>query len=167
MEPLLILEDLMKEPDFLLTSINSIALNGSLTQQQQQISRRIITTQQSQPQQTQPQVSQTKTGAVEVLLKELNDFKKRVQQLEDQRPQPKTDHLELNLIRIPLTIQIVTTESSMTIPNQNGLGSDYKHIDNRKGKKKQYSLLRYTHTKSLFQDYQFIRKDTIVIVIML
>ena len=135
MEPILTLDDLLKEPDLLSTAINSIAPDGSLTQQQQQQPN--VQTYYYQPQPTQPQVSQPKTGAVEVLLKEMNDLKKRVQQLEDQKPQRKTDPLELNPIRIPLTIEIVTTESSMTIPNQSGLGSHSKHIDNPKRKRKQ------------------------------
>ena len=41
--------------------------------------------QQSHQPQAQPQVSQPKTGAVEVLLNEVNDLKKRVQQEKDQR----------------------------------------------------------------------------------
>ena len=137
MEPILTLDDLLKEPDLLSTAINSIAPDGSLTQQQQQPNVQTYYYHPQQPQPTQPHVSQPKTGAVEVLLKEMNDLKKRVQQLEDQKPQRKTDPLELNPIRIPLTIEIVTTESSMTIPNQSGLGSHSKHIDNPKRKKKQ------------------------------
>lgn len=136
MEPLLTLDDLMKEPDLLSTAINSIAPDGSLTQQQQPNVQTYYYHPQP-TQQTQPQVSQPKTGAVEVLLKEINDLKKRVQQLEDQKPQRKSDPLELNPIKIPLTIEIVTTESSMTIPNQSGLGSHSKHIDNPKRKRKQ------------------------------
>ena len=127
MEPLSTLDDLMQEPDLLSTAINSISSDGSLTQQQQP-KVQIYYYHPQQPQQTQPQVSQ---------LKEINDLKKRVQQLEDQRPQRKTDPLELNPIRIPLTIEIVTTESSMTIPNQNGLGPHSKHIDDTKRKRKQ------------------------------
>ena len=139
MEPILTLDDLLKEPDLLSTAINSIAPDGLLAQQQQQQQPNVQTYyyHPQQPQPTQPQVSQPKTGAVEVLLKEMNDLKKRVQQLEDQKPQRKTDPLELNPIRIPLTIEIVTTESSMTIPNQSGLGSHSKHIDNPKRKRKQ------------------------------
>ena len=137
MEQLLTLDDLMKEPDLLSTAINSIAPDGSLTQQQQQPNVQTCYYHPQQPQQTQPQVSQPKTGAVEVLLKEMNDLKKRVQQLEDQKTQRKSDPLELNPIRIPLTIEIVTTESSMTIPNQSGLGSHSKQIDNPKRKRKQ------------------------------
>ena len=137
MEPILTLDDLLKEPDLLSTAINSIAPDGSLTQQQQQPNVQTYYYHPQQPQQTQPQVSQPQTGAVEVLLKEMNDLKKRVQQLEDQKTQRKSDPLELNSIRIPLTIEIVTTESSMTIPNQSGLGSHNKHIDNPKRKRKQ------------------------------
>ena len=127
MEPLLTLDDLMQEPDLLSTAINSISPEGSLTQQQKP-KVQIYYYHPQQPQQTQPQVSQ---------LKEINDLKKRVQQLEDQRPQRKTDPLELNPIRIPLTIEIATTESSMTIPNKNRLGPHSKHIDNPKRKRKQ------------------------------
>ena len=83
MEPLLTLDDLMKEPDLLSTAINSIAPDGSLTQQQQPNVQTYYYHPQ-QPQQTQPYVPQPKTGAVEVLLKEMNDLKNRVQQLEDQ-----------------------------------------------------------------------------------
>ena len=136
MEPILTLDDLLKEPDLLSTAINSIAPDGSLTQQQQPNVQTYYYHPQ-QPKPTQPQVSQPKTGAVEVLLKEMNDLKKRVQHLEDQKTQRKSDPLELNPIRIPLTIEIVTTESSMTIPNQSGLGSHSKHIDNPKRKRKQ------------------------------
>ena len=136
MEPLLTLDDLMKEPDLLSTAINSIAPDGSLTQQQQpNVKTYYYHPQQSQ--QTQPHVPQPTTEVVEVLLKEMNDLKKRVQQLEDQKPQRKTDPLELNPIRIRLTIETVTTESSITIPNQSGLGWHSKHIDNPKRKKKQ------------------------------
>ena len=135
MEPLLTLDDLMKEPDLLSTAINTIATDGSLTQQQQpNVQTYYYHPQQSQLQQTQPQVSQPKTGAVEVLLKELNDLKKRVQQLEDQKQQRPMD---LNPIRIPLTIEVMTPESSVTVPTQNGLGSHSKNIDNSKRKKKQ------------------------------
>ena len=95
MEPILTLDDLLKEPDLLSTAINSIAPDGSLTQQQQQPNVQTYYYHPQQPQPTQPQVSQPKTGAVEVLLKEMNDLKKRVQQLEDQKPQRKTDPLEL------------------------------------------------------------------------
>ena len=101
MEPILTLDDLLKEPDLLSTAINSIAPDGSLTQQQQQPNVQTYYYHPQQPQPTQPHVSQPKTGAVEVLLKEMNDLKKRVQQLEDQKPQRKTDPLELNPIRIP------------------------------------------------------------------
>ncbi|MES9994409.1 MAG: hypothetical protein ABW098_20860 [Candidatus Thiodiazotropha sp.] len=123
----------MKEPDLLSTAINSIATDGSLTQQQQPTPQTYYYhPQQSLPQQTHPQVSQPKTGAVEVLLKELNDLKKRVQQLEDQKQHRP---MELNAVRIPLTIEIMTTETSVTVPN--GMGMHSKNIDNSKRKKKQ------------------------------
>lgn len=135
MEPILTLDDLMKEPDLLSTAINSIATDGSLTQQQQPTPQTYYYhPQPSLPQQTQPQVSQPKTGAVEVLLKELNDLKKRVQQLEDQKQHRP---MELNAVRIPLTIEIMTTETSVTVPNQSGMGMHSKNIDNSKRKKKQ------------------------------
>ena len=129
MEPSLTLDDMINNPDILLSAVNE-TFAGDMTQQY--YTPQTPSTYIPQPLQQMPQ-QQSKTQVIEVLLKELNKLRSRVKKLEElsqQRSQQQT--LEIPPIQIPIRLDIMTNDQETS---QNvGVGKATKKIKMTKKK---------------------------------
>ena len=108
MEPSLTLDDMINNPDILLSAVNETFANDMT---QQYYTPQTPSTYIPQPVQQMPQKQQSKTQVIEVFLKELNELRSRVKKLEDlsqQRAQQQT--LEIPPIQIPIRLDIMTND---------------------------------------------------------
>ena len=80
MEPSLTLDDMINDPDILLSAVNE-TFAGDMTQQY--YTSQTTSTYIPQPIQQMPQKQQSKTQVIEVLLKELNELRSSVKKLEE------------------------------------------------------------------------------------
>ena len=130
MEPSLTLDDMINDPDILLSAVNE-TFAGDMTQQY--YTSQTTSTYIPQPIQQMPQKQQSKTQVIEVLLKELNELRSRVKKLEElsqQRSQQQT--LEIPPIHIPVRLDIMTNDQETS---QNvGVGKATKKIKMSKKK---------------------------------
>ena len=130
MEPSLTLNDMINDPDILLSAVNE-TFAGDMTQQY--YTPQTTSTYIPQPIQQMPQKQQSKTQVIEVLLKELNELRSRVKKLEElsqQRSQQQT--LEIPPIHIPIRLDILTNDQETS---QNvGVGKATKKIKMSKKK---------------------------------
>ena len=124
MEPSLTIDDMINNPDLLLSAVNE-TFASDMTQQyyMPQTPSAYI----PQPVQQMLQKQQSKTQVIEVLLKELNELRSRVKNLEElsqQRAQQQP--LEMPSIQIPIRLDITTNDQDTS---QNiGVGKATKKI---------------------------------------
>ena len=108
MEPSLTLDDMINNPDILLSAVNETFAND-MTQQYYTPQTPSTYIPQPEPVQQMPQKQQSKTRVIEVLLKEVNELRSRVKKLEElsqQRAQHQS--LEIPPIQIPIRLDIMT-----------------------------------------------------------
>ena len=152
MEPSLTLDDMINNPDILLSAVNETFANDMT---QQYYTPQTPSTYIPQPVQQMPQKQQSKTQVIEVFLKEVNELRSRVKKLEElsqQRAQHQT--FEIQPIQIPIRLDIMTNDQETS---QNvGVGKATKKIKND-----QEEVLEITRqsTNSPFQGYHFPRKN--------
>ena len=124
MESSLTIDDMINNPDLLLSAVNGTFASDTT---QQYYTTQTPSAYIPQPVQQMLQKQQTKTQVIEVLLKELNELRSRVKNLEEmsqQRAQQQT--LEIPSIQIPIRLDITTNDqdTSQTI----GVGKATKKI---------------------------------------
>ena len=103
MEPSLTLDDMINNPDILLSAVNETFANDMT---QQYYTPQTPSTYIPQPVQQMPQKQQSKTQVIDVFLKELNELRSRVKKLEElsqQRSQQQT--FEIQPIQIPIRLK--------------------------------------------------------------
>ena len=124
MEPSLTLDDMINNPDILLSAVNEAFANDMT---QQYYTPQTPSTYIPQPVQQMPQKQQSKTQVIEVLLKELNELRSRVMKLEELSQQRSQQHtLEIPPIQIPIRLDIMTNDQETS---QNvGVGKATKKI---------------------------------------
>ena len=127
MEPSLKLDDMINNPDILLSAVNETFANDMT---QQYYTLQTPSTYIPQPVQQMPQKQQSKTQVIEVLLKEVNELRSRVKKLSQQRAQQQT--IEIQPIQIPIRLDIMTNDQETS---QNvGVGKATKKIKMTKKK---------------------------------
>ena len=124
MEPSLTIDDMINNPDLLLSAVNETFASDT-TQQYNTPQTPLAYI--PQPVQQMLQKQQSKTQVIEVLLKELNELRSRVKNLEElsqQRAQQQP--LEMPSIQIPIRLDITTNDQDTS---QNiGVGKATKKI---------------------------------------
>ena len=130
MEPSLTLDDMINNPDILLSAVNETFANDMT---QQYYTPQTPSTYLHQPVQQMPQKQQSKTQVRGVFFKKLNELRSRVKKLEElsqQRLQQQT--LEIPSIQIPIRLDIMTNDQETS---QNvGVGKATKKIKMTKKK---------------------------------
>ena len=114
MEPSLTIDDMINNPDLLLSAVNETFASDT---SQQYYMLQTPSAYMPQPVQQMLQKQQSKTQVIEVLLKELNELRSRVKNLEElsqQRAQQQP--LEMPSIQIPIRLDIRTNDQD---PSQN------------------------------------------------
>ena len=124
MEPSLTIDDMINNPDLLLSAVNE-TFAGDTTQQYYTPQTPSVYI--PQPVQQMLQKQQSKTQVIEVLLKELNELRSRVKNLEELSQQRAQQHpLEMPSIQIPIRLDITTNDQDTS---QNiGVGKATKKI---------------------------------------
>ena len=124
MEPSLTIDDMINNPDLLLSAVNETFASDTT---QQYYTLQTPSAYMPQPVQQMVQKQQSKTQFIEVLLKELNELRSRVKNLEElsqQRAQQQP--LEMPSIQIPIRLDITTNDQDTS---QNiGVGKATKKI---------------------------------------
>ena len=124
MEPSLTIDDMINNPDLLLSAVNETFASDTI---QQYYTPQTPSAYMPQPVQQMLQKQQSKTQVIEVLLKELNELRSRVKNLEElsqQRAQQQP--LEMPSIQIPIRLDITTNDQDTS---QNiGVGKATKKI---------------------------------------
>ena len=124
MEPSLTIDDMINNPDLLLSAVNETFASDT---SQQYYTPQTPSAYMPQPVQQMLQKQQSKTQVIEVLLKELNELRSRVKNLEElsqQRAQQQP--LEMPSIQIPIRLDITTNDQDTS---QNiGVGKATKKI---------------------------------------
>ena len=124
MEPSLTIDDMINNPDLLLSAVNETFASDTT---QQYHTPQTPSAYIPQPVQQMLQKQQSKTQVIEVLLKELNELRSRVKNLEElsqQRAQQQP--LEMPSIQIPIRLDITTNDQDTS---QNiGVGKATKKI---------------------------------------
>ena len=119
----LTIDDMINNPDLLLSAVNETFASDTTQQYYTQTPSAYI----PQPVQQMLQKQQSKTQVIEVLLKELNELRSRVKNLEElsqQRAQQQP--LEMPSIQIPIRLDITTNDQDTS---QNiGVGKATKKI---------------------------------------
>ena len=108
MEPSLTIDDMINNPDLLLSAVNETFASDT---SQQYYTPLTPSSYMPQPVQQMLQKQQSKTQVIEVLLKELNELRSRVKNLEElsqQRAQQQP--LEMPSIQIPIRLDITTND---------------------------------------------------------
>ena len=108
MEPSLTIDDMINNPDLLLSAVNETFASDTT---QQYYTPQTPSAYMPQPVQQMVQKQQSKTQVIEVLLKELNELRSRVKNLEElsqQRAQQQP--LEMPSIQIPIRLDITTND---------------------------------------------------------
>ena len=130
MEPSLTLDDMINNPDILLSAVNETFANDMT---QQYYTPQTPSTYIPQPVQQMPQKQQSKTQVIEVFLKEVNELRSRVKKLEElsqQRAQHQTFEIQPIQIQIRLDITTNDQETSQNV----GVGKATKKIKMTKKK---------------------------------
>ena len=124
MEPSLTIDDMINNPDLLLSAVNETFASDTT---QQYYTQQTPSAYMPQPVQQMVQKQQSKAQVIEVLLKELNELRSRVKNLEElsqQRAQQQP--LEMPSIQIPIRLDIMTNDQDTS---QNiGVGKATKKI---------------------------------------
>ena len=124
MEPSLTIDDMINNPDLLLSAVNETFASDTT---QQYYTPQTPSAYIPQPVQQMLQKQQSKTQVIEVLLKELNELRSRVKNLEElsqQRAQQQP--VEMPSIQIPIRLDITTNDQDTS---QNiGVGKATKKI---------------------------------------
>ena len=124
MEPSLTIDDMINNPDLLLSAVNETFASDTT---QQYYTPQTPSAYMPQPVQQMLQKQQSKTQVIEVLLKELNELRSRVKNLEElsqQRAQQQP--LEMPSIQINIRLDITTNDQDTS---QNiGVGKATKKI---------------------------------------
>ena len=120
MEPSLTIDDMINNPDLLLSAVNETFASDTT---QQYYTPQTPSAYMPQPVQQMLQKQQSKTQVIEVLLKELNELRSRVKNLEELSQQQP---LEMPSIQIPIRLDITTNDQDTS---QNiGVGKATKKI---------------------------------------
>ena len=125
MEPSLTIDDMINNPDLLLSAVNETFASDTT---QQYYTPQTPTAYMPQPVQQMLQKQQSKTQVIEVLLKELNELRSRVKNLEEELSQQSAQQqpLEMPSIQIPIRLDITTNDQDTS---QNiGVGKATKKI---------------------------------------
>ena len=134
MEPSLTIDDMINNPDLLLSAVNETFASDTT---QQYYTPQTPSAYMPQPVQQMLQKQQSKTQVIEVLLKELNELRSRVKNLEElsqQRAQQQP--LEMPSIQIPIRLDITTNDQDTS---QNiGVGKATKKIRITRGNAKNH-----------------------------
>ena len=124
MEPSLTIDDMINNPDLLLSAVNETFASDTT---QKYYTPQTPSAYMPQPVQQMLQKQQSKTQVIEVLLKELNELRSRVKNLEElsqQRAQQQP--LEMPSFQIPIRLDITTNDQNTS---QNiGVGKATKKI---------------------------------------
>ena len=124
MEPSLTIDDMINNPDLLLSAVNETFASDKT---QQYYTPQTPSAYIPQPVQQMLQKQQSKTQVIEVLLKELNELRSRVKNLEElsqQRAQQQP--LEMPSIQIPIRLDITTNDQDTS--KNIGVGKATKKI---------------------------------------
>ena len=124
MESSLTIDDMINNPDLLLSAVNETFVSDT---PQQYYTPQTPSVYIPQPVQQKLQKQQSKTQVIEVLLKELNELRSRVKNLEEMSQQrAQQQNLEIPSIQIPIRLDITTNDQDTS---QNiGVGKATKKI---------------------------------------
>ena len=157
MESSLTIDDMINNPDLLLSAVNETFASDTT---QQYYTPQTPSAYIPRPVQQMMQKQQSKTQVIEVLLKELKELRSRVNNLEELSQQlAQQQTLEIPPIQIPIRLDITTNDQDTS---QNiGVRKATKKI---KMTKRKCLKSRRQSTNSPYQGYNFPRKNTTKIV---
>ena len=128
-------DDMINNPDILLQACNEVFTNDTVTTQQQYYQQPVQVTSPYQQQTSHMQQQLHRTQIIDVLVKELNELKTKVKQLEEEvQRQAQMPTIQFQAIRMPIRLDIINSEQSTTSSPAVGLGIAKKEIQatNRK-----------------------------------
>ena len=129
-------DDMINNPDILLQACNEVFTNDTATTQQQYYQQPVQATSQYQQQTSQLQQQLQRTQIIDVLVKELNELKSKVKQLEEEvQRQAQMPSIQFPAIRMPIRLDIINTDQPATSSPAVGLGIAKKEIQATKRKK--------------------------------
>ena len=129
-------DDMINNPDILLQACNEVFTNDTATTQQQYYQQPVQATSQYQQQTSHMQQQLHRTQIIDVLVKELNELKSKVKQLEEEvQRQALMPSIQFPAIRMPIRLDIINSEQSTTSSPAVGLGIAKKEIQATKRKK--------------------------------
>ena len=129
-------DDMINNPDILLQACNEVFTNDTATTQQQYYQQPVQATSQYQQQTSQLQQQLHRTQIIDVLVKELNELKSKVKQLEEEvQRQALMPSIQFPAIRMPIRLDIINTDQPVTSSPAVGLGIAKKEIQATKRKK--------------------------------
>ena len=128
-------DDMINNPDILLQACNEVFTNDTVTTQQQYYQQPVQATSPYQQQTSHMQQQLHRTQIIDVLVKELNEMKTKVKQLEEVQRQAQMPSIQFPAIRMPIRLDIINSEQSTTSSPAVGLGIAKTEIQATKRKK--------------------------------
>ena len=129
-------DDMINNPDILLQACNEVFTNDTATTQQQYYQQPVQATSQYQQQTSHMQQQLHRTQIIDVLVKELNEMKTKVKQLEEEvQRQALMPSIQFPAIRMPIRLDIINSDQPATPSPAVGLGIAKKEIQATKRKK--------------------------------
>ena len=129
---------MINNPDILLQACNEVFTNDTVTTQQQYYQQPVQAASPCQQQTSQLQQQLQRTQIIDVLVKELNELKTKVKQLEEEiHRQAQMPSIQFPAIRMPIRLDIINSE-----PSAVGLGIAKKEIQATKRKKRLQNKFR-------------------------
>ena len=109
-------DDMINNPDILLQACNEVFTNDTVNTQQQYYQQPVHTASPYQQQTSQLQQQLHRTQITDVLIKELNELKTKVKQLEKEvQRQAQMPSIQFPAIRMPIRLDIINSEPSATL----------------------------------------------------
>ena len=129
-------DDMINNPDLLLQACNEVFTNDTTTTQQQYYQQPVQAVSPYQQQTSQLQQQLQRTQIIDVLVKELNELKSKVKQLEEEvQRQAQMPSIQFPAIRMPIRLDIINSDQTTTSSPAVGLGIAKKEIQATKRKK--------------------------------
>ena len=139
MDSQLTLDDMINNPDLLMTAVSETFGNDIPPQQYYAPTTPSSSVYMTQPQPPQPQPlqqkQQTRSQAFELILRELAELRTRVKKLEEDSRQQKSTAIEIPPIQIPIRLNILDIEPQQISSPAVGLGHASKNIKLNKRKR--------------------------------